>query len=364
MKAESVIRALFDRLPKYTDKFTDTIQLSSITSTGLVATVTTAIDHGLTTGSYVHISGALVPNSITSLTQVDGIANAVTALNNDITSAVYQPTIKIVGADDEKYNGTHNLICSINRNEFVFEVDDSAVSPDTGAPFLLEDLKYASYNGWHEITVLNSTQFTYALQRELGSPAAGDIKLQVNPRITGAGSEDEAFLSYTAQGQDKLWAYVVVDDLSASKERSESSDATMRQSNMIEYRQMVVHPFHVYIFFTNIDNISTRKVRDDVIDLLFPFCKSLLRLRFPSGFTEDPYSGVVFSGSLFERKEQSAIYVNDLLFETTAEIQYKDTIDDDTSVAFRDIDTKYKTSLSDDDLIKMQGNINLDNYPE
>jgi hypothetical protein len=362
MKASDIIRRLMEVLPIHTDKFTDNIDISSITSSGLLATVTTSAPHGLTTGKYAHISGALVPNTITSLTQVDGIASAVTTSDHDLTLG-YQENIIITGAAEAKYNGEHKLVNVFNRREFTFEVDETAVSPDTGTPLLLEDLKAFNYNGWHDIVVTSPTEFTYVLEKSLGSPAYGEISGKITPRISGVATLEEAYLSYTKQSVGELFAYVVLEDLVVSKDRNESTDATARFGKFAEYRQVFIQQFHVYVFYPNTQNISARSPRDDAEDLIFPLCKSLLGVRFPSGFVEAPYSGVVFVSNAFGNSSNKAIYVNDFVFESSGEIQTADIAEDDRSVAFRDIDAEYRSSLTDDDIVKMTGVINLDNEP-
>lgn len=362
MKSEDVIRRLQACLPLFTDYFTDQVAVQSITSSGLVATVITSIAHGLNTGDYVHISGALVPNPISSLSQVDGIGTGVTANNHDLTEN-YQLNVEIDGANESQYNGTHTLLTVPNRKTFTFEIDSGAPSPATGSPLLLEDLKRFTYNGWHEITKVNDTTFTFALEKSLGSPAYGDIKLKVKPRISGAGDLDEAVRAYTEQQDGRLWAFVVLDNMTASKDRSEATDATFIKNNATVYRQMVIQPFHVYVFYPNSERITTRAVRDLSDDLVAAFCKCLLRVKFPPSFTEDPYSGVVFVGHEFALNENSVVYVHDFVFETMAWITYDDTIDDDISVAFRDITDKYKSIFIDDGEIKFEGNINLDDEP-
>lgn len=359
MKAADVVKALRFNLPFYTDLFTDNIAVTSITSFELLATVVTSAPHGLLTNSYAHISGALVPNSIISLTQVDGVALAETAVNHDLTKG-YQQNVEIIGTTETEYNGTHELLSVPDRTHFTFVVDSGAPSPATGSPLLLEDLKRFTYNGWHKITKINDTTFTYPLEKAIGSPAYGNISLQIKPRITGELDLDRAKNSYTEQSFNKLWAYVVLDNIVANKDRSEETDATYTAGNHTAYRQLIIQNFHVYVFVPATSSTSGAFARDQQDDILIALNKALLRLKFEQPGFEEPYVGAVFIGSDFGI-DSNSFYIHDFIYETTGNLVYEDTIDEDKSVAFRDVYEDFKSSLSDDDLVKMQAIVNLDN---
>jgi hypothetical protein len=361
MKAEDIIKHLMRYLPLVTDYFTDQVPVHSITSSGLLATVTTASNHGLSTGDLAHISGALVPNPITALMQTDGIAIGVTQFNHDLTFE-YQNSVSIVDANEALYNGDHALLSVDNRKTFSCSVDPSTPATATGSPLLIEDLKWASYNGWHVITKVDDTTFTFPLERVLGSPARGDIRLKVRPRITGSVSAEEAIASYTKQTSGKLWSYVVTGDVSVSRERNEDTDAVLMASGVTEYRQLILQNIHVFVFVPATDRISRRYARDLCDSLLPAFCKTLLRVKFYSGFVENAYSGLVFKNSSFGYDENS-FYIHEFVFESSGWVVYDDSFILDTSVAFRDVEDRYLSDFIADGEIKFEGNINLDEVP-
>src|SRR5208282_3292473 len=93
MKAADVVMQLTDVIPTLTDMFNDTFEIVSLVYVGGTVTATTAtpisampFPYALTTGAGVIISGALVPNPITSLTSFGLIASATTANNHDLTA--------------------------------------------------------------------------------------------------------------------------------------------------------------------------------------------------------------------------------------------------------------------------------------
>lgn len=358
MKAADVVKELRFRLPFYTDLFTDNIAVDEITSSGLTANVKTTALHTLQTNDYAHISGCLIPNSIISLTQVDGIAYGEVSSAHDLTLG-YHTAVQIIGANESQYNGIHNLLSVPNRKTFTFEIASGAPATATGTILLLEDLKRFTYNGWHKITKVDDNNFTFELEKEIGSPAYGIPKLQIKPRITGALDLERARQSYTKQPPGKLWAYVVLENIAANKDRSEATDATFTCTTMTSYRQLIIQAFHVYVFIPVTHKTSAAFARDDADDILVPLNHSLLRIKFSQPAFEEIISGAVFAGSNFGLDENST-YIHDFIYETTYNLTYQDTVDDDISVAFRNIYIDFKSSLSDDGLVKMQQIINLD----
>ncbi|MGD9276248.1 MAG: hypothetical protein PVJ67_03695 [Candidatus Pacearchaeota archaeon] len=362
MRSLDIIKQLRINLPKYTNYFTDEISIVQITSSGLVATVETSAAHGLITGNYVHISGTLVPNDIILLESDDhGIATATTSNDHDQTESLPNQTfnIEIIDADQSEYNGSHELLTVSNRRNITYSIEGTPITPATGAAKLLEDLKYG-YNGWHQITYVDDTHFTFSIQKVLGSPAYGTPICRVQPRISGGVDIDRILDGYTKQDPNKLWAFSVLSNRVANKDRQTMTDATVSPGKAEAYRQLVIQPISIYVPIPATTEIAARAARD-LADELLPFlCRSLLRTRLPSGFDQPPYSGIVFSGDNFFIYNH-AYYVHEFTFETTEYITYYDTIDDGRGVAFRDIDVNYLSSFNDE--IFMTDSINLDDIP-
>ena len=194
MQISDVVKQLWLVVPTLTDLFTDDLDVVSITSSGTTATVTTSSPHGLSTGEVARIFGALVPNTITSLTQVDNVASATPGSPHDLTEG-FEDTkidpITIEGATESEYNGSHNLISVPDRNNFTYEITGDPSSPATGSPLLLEDLKFG-YNGFFNIVLTSTTTFTYTIPKVLGSPAGGTIFCRVRQRIICLISQERA----------------------------------------------------------------------------------------------------------------------------------------------------------------------------
>lgn len=362
MKIKDIVNQLSVVLPTLTDYFTDSIEISSITCAGTTATAITTAAHNLLTGNYVNIHGALTPNPIISLSHVDNIATAETANNHDLTQG-FQQAIQTVGADQAEYNGVNSLSTVLNRKNFEYIISGSPTSPATGSPFLLENLKYG-YNGWKEITVVDPTTFTYEVSQAQQSPAYSNIndtiKCKINLRIHGAISLERAIASYTKQPANSLMIFVVMGNRTANKDRQATTDQTASFGQGMDYRQLMIQPFSVYVFIPSTAHIAGRYPRDLADDLLKLICNSIARVTFPSVFSQPPYSPAVFVSDSFA-VYNSAVYIHEFTFETTEYINYEDTVAPDFGTAFRDIDSSYLSDFSGKEI--MTDYVNLDNEP-
>lgn len=359
MKASDVVKQLWNVLPTLTDLFTDDLTVVSITSSVTTATVTTSVAHGLATGDVARIFGTLVPNTITTLTQVDNIASATTATPHDLTEGFSDTKIDpltIEGATEAEYNGSHQLLTVPDRNNFTYQITGDPSSPATGSSILLEDLKFG-YNGLFIVTVTGPTTFTYTIPQPLGSPAGGTIFCRVRPRIGDLISQERAAQIYTEHPPAELVLFVVPGERVANKDRSTLTDATNTIGKGTDFRQLVIQPIALYLFIPTSDQLGAGQARDLANDLIVPLSSSLLRVLFPSGFIEQPYSGIVFNSDNFAAYNGS-LYVHQYIFEATEYITYPDTEAPDLGVAFRDIDMSFDSDFSGEEI--MTAKVNLD----
>lgn len=353
MRAIDVVNELYSRLPHFTDNFTDNFDITSLTRSGDIATAITTTAHGLNAAetNYAFVDGARNPIVISSLTQAKGIAIAETAEDHDLTFSDDEFRlgqfyyVEISGVNEAEYNGSHKILGVPDRTHFEYEIDSSAPSPATGSPLLLQS--GVGYNGWHEvIDIPDTTTFTYTIDPnyEPNSPAVGTIRAKLRPRISRAVQAEEAISAYTKKNTDELWAFVVIGNRVANKDRHVISDATATPGRGDEYRQKMIQPFSIFTIFPAISEIAAGKERDNADDLTKAFLKSTLRIRFPTGFEEEPYSGTVFSGDRFFLYNK-AVYVHEYAFETTAWITYGDTTDPEHSVALKKIDLTFDWTI-------------------
>lgn len=361
MKAKDVILQLTERLPLYTDKFSVDIVVSSITSTGLVATATTTTNHGLSANDAVNIRDIETPSNILTITRTGTVLYVETVENHDLTLD-YQQTVEIIGANEAEFNGTFELIDVQNRRNFKLTTVDSGATVGTGTIQSI-DIAVTKYPGFYAVVdVLSANIFTYALPAAIPVDSNGGGVVSVGFRISGAASLVRALDSYTKKNSDEYWLFVVLGNVTASKDRNISSDAVAIQSAGTEWKQQIIQPFAIHLFAPASDSLSSRDIRDDMEDMARNLFRSVLNVKFDSYLAQEAHYKTIFDGHGFQQYN-SAVYIHTFNFQTVSDITFEDTIGEPENVAFRDIDFNMITNLMTDDTETMQSNINLDDEP-
>lgn len=342
MKASAVITQLINRLPQLTNLFTTDYAVTSVTSSGTAATVTTNKSHGLSVGSFVNIIGATADVAIASITRSGTVCSVVTSADHDLTLSdndiTRGKTVTITGATESEFNGTFVLTRVLNRRNFTFTKADSGATTATGTPLVVDGAGVFGYSGLQSVvSVPTPTTFTYTLPKAIYSPAGGSISVRTEYRISGAATVERALEAYTAQDLDSLWGFVVLDDVVASKNRSVRIDSTDALTRTSYIKQDLIQPFSFYVVAPSVDGITGRVQRDQMEDLLPILCKSLIGKKFDSGLSGEQEYVTTFVSHGFQ-EYNSAYYVHGFNFETVAVLTFEDSIGYDDDVAFRDID--------------------------
>ena len=247
-----------------------------------------------------------------------------------------------------------------NRETININVPDTNASPATGT-LLLFDFGDRGLNGQQEITVVDSDTFTYELASAPDIVSiGGTVTIQKDVRITGAISVDRAIRGYTKQGNEELYAFVVIGDSTVSKDRNINSDAGGTIQAGDDFRQRIIQEMTVFIFVPAVeDNRGARLKRDSMQDVRAILFQSLLNTRFDDGLCENEFSGLTFiSDGVFADSE--SYFVHQFLFESVSDIITGDVNLDINDVAFRDIAVDFLPNLPDTELTV---NINLDDEP-
>ncbi len=365
MKAIDIILQLQSAVPQLTDKFSKQLSVSSLTISGSTITSITASLHGLTTGDIVNIVGAINPNPITDLTQVDNVATAITEFDHDLTldfgtscdGSQNKQFVPISGATESDYNGTKKLLDILNRRTFTFEVENDPSSPASGSP-ILEEVFPEGYNGLQSITVINPTTFTYVASVAINTDAVGVIFARKDIRISGVVDEPSILRAYTEQPNSDLWAFVVLENSITSKNRAVLSDATGAAGPGDDLRGRIIQNFSIYVAATVGDELAGRVVRDIMEDINSIFAKSLIGFKGESSLSEKPFSGVTFvehSLALYDGGK----YIHRFQYQSIFDITNDDSVGLGFNRAFRDLDFNFKDPL-DNAIILRTGSIELD----
>jgi len=346
MKAEEIIQQLRRTIPFITDSFTDNISISSLVRSGNTVTATSASAHGLITGNYIFIKGAKNPVAITSAVRTGTSVLCTTATEHDLTIP-FNYEVLISGFNEAEYNGTFELVSVTDRNTFTYEVQTGLSNQPTGSGILNEDLVLSfssslnfGYNGYKQITKIDDTTFTYQISNTPNSPATGTIIGAKNPRISGAISLDVAKASYEKQTAGKLWAFVVIDDGVAGRDRHQDSDANYVGEKTNFYLQDYVQPFSIYVFTPCKDEYSARGSRDLMVDIRAYLYKSLLTYKTKTGFSKEEQYGITAVGDSMAEYNQS-YYIHRFQFEIMSSVLIEDVFRQ-YSVALSNITVKTK----------------------
>lgn len=380
MKAADVVIQLRKVLPTLTDLFTTTVNISSLTKSGDTVTAVTSAPHNITNGDVVNIQGALTPFDISSLTNDgDWTAIAETLQAHDFTQG-YPTIAELINADQSEYNGEiisrkranykeplardkaidRELLSVPNRKKITYAITGTPASPATGSNIRIIQNFPFGYNGLHQITVVDPTTFTYQETKELASPAEGtNIKAHFGYRISHLINPERMIESYTVQPPDEAYAFVVLGAQRASRDVYTNSDFTIEFMRGIDYRQSVAQDYSVFVILPTKTSIGAGNFADFFSQEMNKYLiKSLVGVEFDSLFTNRVQYLTAFIGNsplLYE----TAFYVHEYQFTQSYYLTLDDTADNDTSVAFRNLELKFDSDAGE----LMSTDVNLDDDP-
>ncbi len=367
MRAADVVERLQSEVLKRTGLFSTDIPIVSLTRSGSTVTAISAAPHNLINDQEVLIAGARELNPI-SLTFANGVVSAITQNVHDLTvptrinvknNNIYPFNQAVVsGANESEYNGAFTIESAVNRKSFTYAISGTPASPATGLPVLEHDF---GYNGRFPVTVIDPVTFTYQITTTPASPAGGVIIGRSPARISSASSLQTAMDSYTKQNMDQFWMFVILGDVTTSRDRRVLSDATNEFSKQNEFRARLLEPFFVYVFVPAKQDLSGAMSRDNMEAIRGVIYHSLLGVIFPTALTDDTWSQTSPLGDRHASEVvNAAIYVHEFSFQRVVDVTYRDTKGPDINLAFRDVSLTIK---SDQGTGELSADINLDEQP-
>ena len=240
----------------------------------------------------------------------------------------------IFGATEPEYNGTFNFIKAIGHNQFQYQLIDSpATSPATGAPTLNEARLNEGVNGLKTITVIDANTFTYPAENSpdvtvtgspLFAPVTNPDNTLIGTRISGALSIQRAMESYTRQGKDKAWLFVILEDRDISRDRNVTTDSIAEFGAGTDIRQRIIAPFTIYVVMPTSDSLSGMRERDIMEDVSESLYRSLVGVEFDSDLSQRTWSAVASVGHGFF-DYTGAYYIHQFSFQNQNDITANDT---------------------------------------
>ncbi len=353
MKLSDLVKQAQNKLPLYTDYFSDRVKVTSLTNDGesTICTLETEDAHSLQVGADFTIQGAKVKNRIVSLTQSHGLGRIVTEFNHQVTKNTPlrkgdSTHITIEGAEEEQYNGTFLIMDIPNCNVIEFSIDKNAPATATGSPYITQDC-YANYNGRHTVSSVvddNTVQF------DMGSipdaqTAVGDIYIRTGVRISGEYSIEHALEAYEQNDTNELWGFCVLDGANISKSRVNKTDAIATVLSGLDVRAELVQDFNFFVIIPTTSEFCWIDFVDLAQELRKPILKTFHRARLESGATDEDCH-LAFVGDQPVDTTTKAFMVYQYKFQTTINIQNEDGVEPEFSPAIRSLDMYHKPNFA------------------
>ena len=370
MKASNIIGQLVTELPRYTDKFTVNFTITGISvipgSPNATVTLTTNVDHGLNVGDNASVDGIQTPVEIDTVTDTGSTLVIETLSDHDLTKNPRENIdvlARITGSLDE----TFTVFTVPNRRTFT--VIKGAGIPVPGDN--LQEQFLDAFNGLKAVTAVTSNTFSYLVAETelagLSDPNLIEGTVNTGHRISGAVDFDTANNSYTVEAnQDQHWLFVVMEDTDANKDRRGTSDAASQRGQQQAQFNLIIEGFTLYVFVPNKgqipQDVGALIARDAAVDDRAPIFNSLLAAQFSADLKNQGEGRVTYLGDgTFDYT--GSYYVHRFEFQQVSSITNLDTVDENISRAFRDVNFDITSLGIGDSTVTVSAEVDLDDEP-
>ena len=358
MRLADVTRQLQLLLPRYTDLFSDVLDISGIVATANEATITTTAIHELSDGDAVVLSNVGTNTSITAVSRDGLIFTFTTGSDHDITfDSPDHENATLDGFTDDDWNNSFRIVEVPNRR--TFKVQSTLDLPVLNGNEILQEVRSDGVNGRYSATVVSPTVFTINGTFLASNYSGGKVSARV--RVAGSVTFERAQEQYTEQKIIDIWAFVVMADVQASKDRSTKNDSEASMPTGTEMRQHVMDGFEIFIF----QNVTNDMAATDAIDiarhdLFLPISKSVYGAFFDSGLSGATDFRTVFVSQGFVNYSKSVL-VYSYQFQTLYDLTDGDTVEPSDTRAYRDVLSTQ--NIGEDDTTDMTVTVDLDDTP-
>jgi hypothetical protein len=333
-------------LPKYTDDFSNIVGITSLNRASSTVTAISTAAHGLVTGGYVMIRGAKEPITLTSITREGEVVTVVSSTSHKLTDPLkYGPqyraalTVEISGAVDAAYNGVFQLLTVPDDNTFTYKITTEPVSPASTAGFLLLP-DFDGYNGYKQVTVIDTTTFTYETAGTgLQTPAQGVIEMSLAARIQYAANSRRVLEFYSSDSGGVLdtWMFVVVGPKVNYNEGTVANDVTASKNRNSSFWYLGMQEFSIYVVVPSTNEVLGGEAADQALLYEKPILKAIVNFIFQSNLFEGTYQPVSYVGA-DEDDYIKAYYTHRFDFQVKGLIQNEDVAEINPGVPFQLVD--------------------------
>ena len=358
MKISEVVDQLQLIIPKYTDIFSSNLSISTIVSLNGVATITTTLDHKLSTGDAITISDVSYNNPIEEISK-DGLIFSIKVNGKHDLTFGYNgyEKVSLNGFTDNDWNSDFDLISVQDRNNFKIRSSNSL--PTLNGNEALEEITVGGVNGRYSVVVVSATELEITGSFDNGYYSSGKVKKGI--RIAGTATLTRALEQYTKQNISDLWMFVTMADAIMSKNRTTYNDSYATIAQGQDMRMRIIDGFSVFLV-KNVKNDISAVDAVDICrhDMLLPLTKSLFGAKFSTGLSTTSDFITVLTGHnqiLYDR----STFVYEYTFEFSYDFILADTVENTDTRAFSEID--YTQSIGTEDTTDALVNFELGSEP-
>lgn len=360
-----IVFHLQEFLPTFSDKFSTQI---TGTATALGTTVTvSAIAHGLSVSDPIVVSAGVFENLLIGATDTgDGTVRFETDQDHDLTEPQQfaDPTTLTLVDFGNVWDGVHEIDSVPNRKFFEIKFPSGeTVPPALGTGKLLEPRSAGIIGNQVVATVPDVDTFTFVVTNVPSLPT-GDIpgfKASSSMRIWGASSIKRASQLYNREAAGKHALFVIMTDVTTSKDRSTGNDAIGAFTPQNFQKQTQLNNFATVVFIPTKDDIAGNDAQQEAFgDLYRALLQVLYGFQFEDSETTLTYVTVSVGHGAAE-DNNNAYYVHVYDWQRPDVISAEQGFALSPDVAFRDMDATLKNF--NDPEAELKGDVNLDDEP-
>lgn len=354
-----IVRHLKTYLPRFTDKFTEKLNITSAAiGAGNILSITAAA-HGKSAGQYVVIGAGTVRNPIIDSIQTYPIAIFTTEYDHDLTkpSLLNDDYYLTIGGFGGVWDGQHQIIEIKNRYNFQINMPSSSIVL-SGTEYLSESIPIGAYQIATTPT-LNTFTIDLSSSRALPVGIVDNISIVSNYRIAAAADINRARDVYSKQDTGKAYLFVIMTDTDVSKDRNFLNDsiAELTRKDMLLLR--LLQSFSVSVFIPTVNDISGAAAQNLAYDEIF---KALLFSLYGYSINGGMYKSVCIPAGMGPGEYNSSFYTHVYDWQLPFIINFEDAIPHESDRAFRNLD--YNHLIGGDNTIDVTiSTIDLDEEP-
>ncbi len=337
-------------LPQFTDLFTEqeSINAEIVSGTPQILRVTKNA-HGYSAGKAVNFKNVLIDNGIVNVSLNSGVLRFTTNVPHDLTGNF--STVVLRNFTDSQFNGSFEVYSIPSAT--TFEIVNSTLPVLNGNEVLREDWSI----GLNETFLIESvTANTFDILLT-GKPVYDTLPLPSIDIVTSyrMGIVDNITRMnevYTKQLGNKYWAFLIMGDSIASKDRNLVSDLQRADTKQTAQRVMMGGTFSIIVIIPTASDLTaaqaSQKAYDEILEAMY---KAMVGVDFVDG--TEFLTNLVSHGSVQYNK---AYYGHGYDFEAPYEIDYTDTfrVFGSKSRAWRKTELSFN-EIQDGSFIDMEG---------